>query len=104
MSLNIYVPRDERFGPLKLSDLLAYGLKTIPQVLKPELASLLVGSHNEFNNMQEVLTLYEGGIELPDCILKYIRDSIHEELFKELFRTDGEKFLKFPVPQVIQGI
>ncbi|VVA33122.1 PREDICTED: linoleate 9S-lipoxygenase [Prunus dulcis] len=102
MSLNIYVPRDERFGPLKLSDLLAYGLKTIPQVLKPELAALLVGSHNEFNNMQEVLMLYEGGIELPDGILKYIKDSIHEELFKELFRTDGEKFLKFPVPQVIQ--
>ncbi|CAB4285327.1 unnamed protein product [Prunus armeniaca] len=102
MSLNIYVPRDERFGPLKLSDLLAYGLKTIPQVLKPELAALLVGSHNEFNNMQEVLMLYEGGIELPDGILKYIRDSIHEELFKELFRTDGGKFLKFPVPQVIQ--
>ncbi|BBH06531.1 hypothetical protein Prudu_018212 [Prunus dulcis] len=102
MSLNIYVPRDERFGPLKLSDLLAYGLKTIPQVLKPELAALLVGSHNEFNNMQEVLMLYEGGTELPDGILKYIRDSIHEELFKEPFRTDGEKFLKFPVPQVIQ--
>ncbi|PQQ06496.1 putative linoleate 9S-lipoxygenase 5 [Prunus yedoensis var. nudiflora] len=102
MSLNIYVPTEERFGPLKLSDLLAYGLKTIPQVLKPELKALLVGSHNEFNNMQEVLKLYEGGIELPDGLLKYIRDSIHEELFKELFRTDGEKFLKFPVPQVIQ--
>ncbi|BBN69923.1 lipoxygenase 1 [Prunus dulcis] len=85
MSLNIYVPRDERFGPLKLSDLLAYGLKTIPQVLKPELAALLVGSHNEFNNMQEVLMLYEGGIELPDGILKYIRIAYMKSCSRNFF-------------------
>ncbi|KAM1749601.1 hypothetical protein ACFX12_010442 [Malus domestica] len=100
--LNVYVPRDERFGPLKMSDLLAYVLKSIPQVLKPEIRALLLGNKNEFETMEDVLKLYEGGLELPDGILKHISDSIPEEMFKELFRTDGEKFLKFPVPQVIK--
>lgn len=101
--LNVYVPRDERFGPVKMSDLLAYVLKSIPQVLKPEIRDLLVGNKNEFESMEEVLKLYEGGLELPDGILKHISDSTPEEMFKELFRTDGERFLKFPVPQVIKG-
>ncbi|KAL9276933.1 hypothetical protein ACSQ67_025518 [Phaseolus vulgaris] len=70
MSLDIYVPRDERSDHLKLSDFLVNALKSILQV--------------------------------SEGILKNVRDKIPAELPKELLRTDGERFLKFPVPQVIK--
>ncbi|KAL5068732.1 hypothetical protein RYX36_019619 [Vicia faba] len=101
LSLKIYVPRDERFGHLKMSDFLAYALKSIVQVLKPELESLFDSTPNEFDSFEDVLKLYESGIDVPEGLLKDVRDNIHGEMLKEIFRTDGEKFLKFPMPQVI---
>ncbi|KAF5454042.1 hypothetical protein F2P56_023739 [Juglans regia] len=102
MSINIYVPRDERFGHLKMSDFLAYALKGIAQFLKPELEDLVDSSPNEFDSIQDILKLYDGGIELPNGLLENIRDKIPAEMLKEIFRTDGEGLLKFPVPQVIK--
>lgn len=98
MSLNIYVPRDERFGHLKMSDFLAYALKSVLQFLGPEFEALCV-THNEFDSFADTLKLYEGGIKLPD-----IGENIPFELLKELFQTDGEGLFKFPMPQVIAGI
>ncbi|KAK7842091.1 putative linoleate 9s-lipoxygenase 5 [Quercus suber] len=91
MSLNIYVPRDERFGHLKLSDFLAYALKSVGQFLKPELESLFDSTPSEFDSFKDVLKLYEGGIKLPDGLLKTIRDNIPAELLKEVFPTDEDR-------------
>ncbi|EXB56580.1 putative linoleate 9S-lipoxygenase 5 [Morus notabilis] len=102
LSLNIYAPRDERFGHLKLSDFLAYALKSIGQFLKPELEDVFNSTPNEFDSFEDVLKLYEGGVEVPEGLLKSIRDSTPAEIIKEIFRTDGERLLKFPVPQVIK--
>lgn len=105
MSLNIYVPRDERFGHLKMADFLAYALKSIAQFIKPELEALFDSTPNEFDSFDDVLKLYEGGIQLPDGPwLENIRQNIPLEMLKEIFRTDGERLFKFPVPQVIQGM
>ncbi|XP_061338052.1 probable linoleate 9S-lipoxygenase 5 [Gastrolobium bilobum] len=101
ISLDIYVPRDERFGHLKLADFLAYALKSIVQVFKPELEALFHNTHNEFDSFEDILKLYEGGIQVPEGILEDVRDHIPAEMLKEIFRTDGEKFLKFPMPPVI---
>lgn len=103
-SLDIYVPRDERFGHLKMADFLAYALKSIVQVLKPEFESLFDSTPNEFDKFEDVLKLYEGGIEVPEGILTEVRDNIPAEMLKEIFRSDGQRLLKFPVPQVIAGI
>ncbi|CAJ1976135.1 unnamed protein product [Sphenostylis stenocarpa] len=100
-SLDIYVPRDERFGHLKMADFLAYALKSIVQVLKPELESLFDSTPNEFDSFEDVFKLYEGGIEVPEGILTEVRDNIPAEMLKEIFRSDGQRFLKFPMPQVI---
>ncbi|XP_057432001.1 seed linoleate 9S-lipoxygenase-3-like, partial [Lotus japonicus] len=43
--------------------------------------------------------LYEGGIKLPTYILNKINPL---PVLKEVFRTDGEQFLKFPPAKVIQ--
>ncbi|XP_062143519.1 probable linoleate 9S-lipoxygenase 5 [Alnus glutinosa] len=102
MSLNIYVPRDERFGHLKMSDFLAYALKAVAQFLKPELESLFDSTPSEFDSFQDVLNLYEGGIKLPDGLLENIREDIPAEMLREIFPTDGEGLLKYPMPQVIK--
>ncbi|XP_042517026.1 probable linoleate 9S-lipoxygenase 5 [Macadamia integrifolia] len=103
MSLDIYVPRDERFGHLKMSDFLAYALKALVQFLLPEFKALCDRTPNEFDTFQDVLDLYERGIQLPNGpTVDKVRDKIPLELLKELFRSDGERLLKFPTPQVIQ--
>ncbi|KAL2469912.1 Linoleate 9S-lipoxygenase 5 [Abeliophyllum distichum] len=105
LNLNIYVPRDERFSQVKFSDFIAYALKSLGQVLVPEIKSIFDKTFNEFDTFQDVLKLYEGGsgIKLPDghCLAK-LRECVPWELLRELLRSDGEKFLKFPVPDVIK--
>jgi len=104
ISLDIYVPRDERFGHLKFSDFLAYALKSLGQVLLPEITSLCDKTINEFDTFEDVLNLYEGGIKLPNGpTISKIRDHIPWEMLKELVRNDGERLLKFPKPDVIKG-
>ncbi|CAK9168024.1 unnamed protein product [Ilex paraguariensis] len=90
MSLNIYVPRDERFGHLKMSDFLAYALKAVVQFLHPEFEAICNLTHNEFNTFQDVLKLYEGGIKRPEGPLL------------DLIRIDGQGHFKYPMPQVIK--
>ena len=103
-SLNIYVPRDERFSHLKMSDLVAYGLKSIFQFLLPEFEDLFDKTVNEFDKIEDILKLYEGGIKLPES---HLLDSIGKEIslqtVRELLRSDGERPFIFPVPQVIKG-
>ncbi|KAE8733424.1 Linoleate 9S-lipoxygenase A [Hibiscus syriacus] len=100
MSSNIYVPRDERFGHLKMSYFLAYALKSIVQFIIPELQDLTDKTHNEFDSFEDVLKLYYGGVKLPSGpLLDNIINNIPLEMLKEIFRTDGAQLLKFPVPQ-----
>ncbi|XP_019187172.1 PREDICTED: probable linoleate 9S-lipoxygenase 5 [Ipomoea nil] len=102
-SLDIYVPRDEKFGHLKLADFLTYALKSVAQFLLPEFESLFDSTPTEFDSFQDILNLYEGGIKLPQGpLLTAIADNIPLEMLKELIRSDGEGLFKFPTPQVIQ--
>ncbi|KAB5537816.1 hypothetical protein DKX38_015349 [Salix brachista] len=85
------------FWHLKFSDFLAYALKSLIQILLPEIKSLCDKTINEFETFEDVLNLYEGGIKLPNNpTLCKIRDRIPCEMLKELVRNDGERFLKFP--------
>ncbi|WOH14357.1 hypothetical protein DCAR_0933876 [Daucus carota subsp. sativus] len=103
MSLNIYVPRDEQFGHLKLSDFLAYALKSIAQVLLPEFEALADSTPTEFDTFEDLLQLYEGGVKLPEGpLLDNVKEKIPFELLKELIRTDGEGYARFPMPKVIK--
>ena len=104
LSLHIYVPKDERFGHLKFSDFLAYALKSLVQIILPELKSICDKTPNEFDSFDDVMKLYDGGFKLPDGALHQIKDRIPWEMLKELVRSDGEQFLKFPLPDVIKGI
>lgn len=104
MSLDVYVPRDERFGHLKMSDFLGHGLKSIFQFLVPEFTNLCDSISNEFDGFEDALAIYEGGFKLPDGPgLKNIYDNVPLELIKELLPLDGEGLFKFPMPEVIKG-
>ncbi|XP_061344741.1 linoleate 9S-lipoxygenase-like [Gastrolobium bilobum] len=97
----VYIPRDEAFGHLKSSDFLMYGLKSVSQDVLPVLTDAFDGNvlSLEFDNFDEVHKLYEGGITLPTNFLSRISPL---PVLKEILRTDGEQFLKFPPPKVIQ--
>eukprot|EP01018_Ginkgo_biloba_P021021 Gb_04786 [translate_table: standard] len=102
LSLDIYVPRDERYGHLKMSDFLAYALKSIVQFLVPQLKDLFDSTRNEFDSFEDIKDLYSQGIKLPNfAVLDAAKDLIPFQLIKELVRTDGERLLKYPYPQVI---
>ncbi|KAG5244847.1 linoleate lipoxygenase [Salix suchowensis] len=58
--LNIYVPRDERFGHLRMADFLGYALKLVAQVVKPGLEGLFDSTPLEFDSFDDVFKLYEG--------------------------------------------
>ncbi|KAI3469558.1 hypothetical protein Pfo_026221 [Paulownia fortunei] len=103
LNLNIYVPRDERFNQVKFSDFIGYSLKSLGQVIIPEIKAVFDKTINEFDTFQDVLNLYEGGIKLPHGhTLHKIRECVPWELVRELVRSDGEQFLKFPMPDVIK--
>ncbi|KAJ6413969.1 hypothetical protein OIU84_006720 [Salix udensis] len=103
VSLNIYVPRDERFGHLRMADFLGYALKLVVQVVKPGLEGLFDSTPLEFDSFDDIFKLYEGGIELPQGPLDIIREKIPLQTLREIFRTDGENLFEFPMPQVIEG-
>lgn len=87
-----------------MSDFIAYALKSLAQSVKPALQSKFDKTPNEFDSFQDVLNLYDGGFPMPEGLFKDVGDKIPLTMFKEIFRTDGERFLKFPVPQVIKGM
>ncbi|KAG6428047.1 hypothetical protein SASPL_112295 [Salvia splendens] len=79
----------------------------ILKVIVPEVKALLDKTINEFDTFEDIIRLYEGGVKLPDShyshSLKKIRQCVPWELVRELIRSEGEHFLKFPVPVVIKG-
>ncbi|KAK0599814.1 hypothetical protein LWI29_008886 [Acer saccharum] len=102
MSLTVYVPRNERFGHLKMSDFLAYALKVVVQFVKRALEAF-DSTMNEFDSFEDVLKLFEGGFVLPgSSLLDDIGKNIPFEMLKEILRSDGEKLFEFPTPQVIK--
>ncbi|XP_060219159.1 probable linoleate 9S-lipoxygenase 5 [Lycium barbarum] len=99
-SLDIYVPRDERFNQLKMSDFAAFALKLLSQF---SLAELEASSFTEFDTFEDELKIYKDAFNFPfESLIHKIRDLVPMELLKELLRSDGEHLCKFPMPQVIK--
>lgn len=104
-SVNVYVPRDERFGHLRVSDFVIYALKAVIQFLVPELEALFDSSPADFDTFEDVLKLYSDGIKiLQGPLVEKIREKIPFEALKELIRVDGDEgLIKLPTPHVISG-
>ncbi|WRX25636.1 PLAT/LH2 domain - like 7, partial [Theobroma cacao] len=97
-----YVPRDEQFGHLKLTDFIAYNLKALVTNVIPAFEAFVNFTPNEFDSFKEVDNLYFNGIQLPTEALNKLTSNIPLPMIKEMFRMDGQQLLKFPVPQAIE--
>jgi linoleate 9S-lipoxygenase len=86
------------FGHLKQADFLGFGLKGLNQNVIPQFRNAF-DFDKEFDSFEEVRSIFEGGIKLPTDLISAISPIA---VVKELFRTDGEQFLKFPTPHIIQ--
>ncbi|CAN6287140.1 unnamed protein product [Urochloa humidicola] len=99
----IYVPRDERFGHLKMSDFLGYSIKAIAQGIVPAVRTYVDTTPGEFDSFQDILDLYEGGIKLPKIqALEDMRKLFPLQLVKDLLPAGGDYLLKLPIPQIIK--
>ncbi|KAI3941956.1 hypothetical protein MKW98_009166 [Papaver atlanticum] len=101
LNIDIYCPRDEKFSRLKFSDFLAVSIKSLGQVLLPEIKGVCSKTCNEFDSFEDVLQIYNGW-EKQRIDPNSLKSSGGFELLKEFFRSDGELPLKYPKAQVIQ--
>jgi linoleate 9S-lipoxygenase len=100
----IYVPRDEKFGHLKMSDFLGYSIKAITQGILPAVRTYVDCTPGEFDSFQDIINLYEGGIKLPKiAALEELRKSFPLQLLKDLLPVGGDFLLKLPLPHIIKG-
>ncbi|XP_017407059.2 seed linoleate 9S-lipoxygenase [Vigna angularis] len=82
-----YVPRDENFSDQKTAEFFQLSKKALGGSVQPLLLSLyLKTTSNEFNGFEEVLKMYEGGVNLPLSITGNGNPSV----------------LDFPTPDVIK--
>lgn len=103
--LNIYVPRDENFGHLKLSDFLGFALKSLVSTVQPALLNIvnITRPGGEFDKFQDVHNLYEGGLPVPLNVFRNLTKDFTPPMFQELLRTESDqRFLKFSPPQVVK--
>ncbi|CAN6287139.1 unnamed protein product [Urochloa humidicola] len=105
LDLNIYVPRDERFGHLKMSDFLGYSLKAIVEAVIPTLKTFIDDTPKEFDSFEDILGLYERGPEAPNNpIIAEIRKKIHSQILKSILPNGShDHLLKMPLPDIIKS-
>ncbi|KAF0913156.1 hypothetical protein E2562_020284 [Oryza meyeriana var. granulata] len=103
LDLNIYVPRDERFGHLKMSDFLGYSLKAIIEGVLPIIRTYVDTTPEEFDSFEDIMKLYEGGLKVTNSsALAEIKKRIPIDLIKSLLPVAGDHLLKLPLPHVIK--
>ncbi|KFK39529.1 hypothetical protein AALP_AA3G256200 [Arabis alpina] len=103
LDLSIYVPRDEQFSPVKFSEFLTSTLKSVTQVLAPEIVAVFDKTINEFDSFEDVYNLYDSGIKHGNGHTdSKLRDVMPPEMFREISRNNKKGILKFPLPAVIK--
>ncbi|KNA22245.1 hypothetical protein SOVF_035790 [Spinacia oleracea] len=100
---HIYVPRDEKFGHVKLSDFMGDTVKSLSHGVIGMLDAVFDWTPIKFNDFKEVLDLYDGAIKLPNSpSLDKIMKLVPTKFLKALFRSDGADFLNYPKPDIVK--
>ena len=105
LNLNIYVPRDERFGHLKFSDFLGYSLKAVIEAVLPTIGTFIDDTPKEFDSFEDILGLYELGPEAPNHpVVAEIRKKIPSQLLRNIMPNGSHDHpLKMPLPNIIKS-
>ncbi|KAL2942082.1 putative linoleate 9S-lipoxygenase 5 [Bienertia sinuspersici] len=102
-AVGIYVPRDEQFNHLKMSDFLGDSLKSISKTLAGLVGAVIDKTPKEFDSFDEVMEMFKGGIRLPESsFLDQIKEKLPSQFLKSLAQNDGTPVLKFPMPDIIK--
>ncbi|KAA8545123.1 hypothetical protein F0562_019988 [Nyssa sinensis] len=72
------------------------------QTVRRTLASCTKRTSDEFDTFQGVIELFERKFTVSEDTDKML-EIIPSEFFKKFIRTNGEAYLKFPMPKVIEG-
>ncbi|TVU45534.1 hypothetical protein EJB05_05023, partial [Eragrostis curvula] len=91
----LYVPRDERFGHLKMKDFVRYSVRAIAKATGPALRTYVDTTPGEFDSFRDILSMYKDGLKLPKTSGLEGLPAVEE--------VGGEYLLKFPIPQIIKG-
>jgi linoleate 9S-lipoxygenase len=103
LDINIYVPRDERFGHLKLSDFLGFSLKAVTEAFLPIIRTYVDDTPKEFDSFEDIKKLYDGPIKVHDHpALAQMMENI-PPILKALLPVAGDDLLKMPLPHVIES-
>jgi linoleate 9S-lipoxygenase len=99
-----YVPRDERFRHVKMSDFLGYLFKSISAGILPILRQQFdSASPHEFDNFDDIYKLYEGGLKMPQVpIVDELFSQFPLSLIKGIMPAGGDFFMKMPMPKIIK--
>jgi linoleate 9S-lipoxygenase len=94
----IYVPRDEAFGHLKMSDFLGYSIKAIAKGIVPAVRTYVDTTPKEFDSFQDIIrSLYEGGLQLPNIpALEEMRRLFPLQLIKDLLPKAATTCSSYP--------
>lgn len=107
ITLDMYVPPDERVSPHKLSELISNSIQAGLHFILPE-ANLLFanGSTGSFESFDEIRNLFTSirSQVLEGWVVDKLKSMVPPEIFKKITRASKEKQkTKFPLPQVIAG-
>ncbi|KAH0712647.1 hypothetical protein KY289_008606 [Solanum tuberosum] len=95
MSLDIYVPRDERFGHIKLSDFLTYALKSIVQFLIPEFQALFDSTPDEFDSFEDSDCQDMKSVSSSPCLKFEQKLTSSDDYLVQEFSLIGKVFQQF---------
>lgn len=104
INLDFYVPPDDRFSPIKLSEFITNSLQAILHFVNPELKSLIQGNVINFASFDQIkkdLYQSERSRVLEGIVMEKLKAFLPEDLLKEFKKAIKENPIKFPIPQVI---
>ncbi|CAO2836686.1 unnamed protein product [Amaranthus hypochondriacus] len=97
-----YVPRDEKFGDIKLSDFLGDTVKSISQGVVGVMDALFDKTPKEFDTFQDVLDMFDEGNRHPNTPLLRKLNEHGLEFLNAVVRTNGALIWKYPMPDIIK--
>ncbi|RRT84554.1 hypothetical protein B296_00004079, partial [Ensete ventricosum] len=106
INLDFYVPPDDRFSPVKLSEFISNSIRAIVHFVIPEVKSVFEGSirnFESFGQMRKDLYSSHRRSILEGVVMEKLKALLPEEFIKEVVRVVKENPLKFPIPEVIAG-
>lgn len=102
--MDFYVPPDDRFSPVKLSEFISNSIRAIVHFVIPEVKSVFEGSirnFESFGQMRKDLYSSHRRSILEGVVMEKLKALLPEEFIKEVVRVVKENPLKFPIPEVI---